>query len=65
MPSAFARHRDGLAAIAAPLGWTFGSHRTDRPPHLALLALYGALSADRRPLTRIAEWRSTTSIAAG
>jgi uncharacterized protein (DUF58 family) len=44
----FRRHRDGLAAIAASLGWTFGSHRTDRPPELALLALYGALSADRR-----------------
>ncbi len=44
----FRRHRDGLAAIAAALGWTFGVHRTDRPPQLALLALYGALSADRR-----------------
>jgi uncharacterized protein (DUF58 family) len=44
----FRQHRDGLAAIAAPLGWTFGSHRTDRPPELALLALYNALSADRR-----------------
>ncbi len=44
----FRHHRDGLAAIAAMLGWTFGSHRTDRPPELALLALYGALSADRR-----------------
>ncbi|MGH7065902.1 MAG: DUF58 domain-containing protein [Stellaceae bacterium] len=43
----FRRHRDGLAASAAPLGWTFGSHRTDRPPELALLALYNALSADR------------------
>jgi uncharacterized protein (DUF58 family) len=44
----FRRHRDGLAAIAATLHWSFGSHRTDRPPHLALLALYTALSADRR-----------------
>jgi uncharacterized protein (DUF58 family) len=44
----FRRHRDGLAAIAAALGWTFGFHRTDRPPHLALLSLYAALSADRR-----------------
>jgi uncharacterized protein (DUF58 family) len=44
----FRRHRDGLAAIAASLGWTFGAHRTDRPPELALLALYGALSAGRR-----------------
>ena len=44
----FRRHRDGLAAIAGSLGWTFGNHRTDRPPELALLALYGALSAGRR-----------------
>jgi len=44
----FRRHREGLAAIAGALGWTFGFHRTDRPPHLALLALYVALSADRR-----------------
>jgi len=44
----FRRHREGLAAIAAALGWSFGFHRTDRPPHLALLALYAALSADRR-----------------
>jgi uncharacterized protein (DUF58 family) len=44
----FRRHREGLAAIAAAVGWGFGSHRTDRPPHLALLALHGALSPDRR-----------------
>jgi uncharacterized protein (DUF58 family) len=44
----FRHHREGLAAIAAAVGWSFGFHRTDRPPHLALLALYGALSADRR-----------------
>jgi hypothetical protein len=44
----FRGHRAGLAAIAATTGWTFGFHRTDRPPHLALLALYAALSADWR-----------------
>jgi uncharacterized protein (DUF58 family) len=44
----FRRHRDGLAAITASLGWTFGTHRTDRPPELALLALHGALAAGRR-----------------
>ena len=44
----FRRHREGLAAIAGTVGWSFGSHRTDRPPQLALLALYGALSTDRR-----------------
>jgi len=44
----FRDHRAGLAAIAGRLGWSFGSHRTDRPPSLALLALYAALSGDRR-----------------
>ena len=44
----FQRHRDGLAAIARAVGWTIGHHRTDRPPHLALLALHAALTADRR-----------------
>src|SRR6516164_2721913 len=44
----FKRHRDGLAAIASALGWSFGFHRTDHPPHLALLALHAALSPDRR-----------------
>ena len=44
----FQRHRDGLAAIARAVGWTMGFHRTDRPPHLALLALHAALTADRR-----------------
>jgi uncharacterized protein (DUF58 family) len=44
----FQSHRAGLAAIAGRVGWSFGFHRTDRPPHLALLALYGALSTDRR-----------------
>ncbi len=44
----FRQHRDGLAAIAGRLGWTCGAHRTDRPPELALLALYTALSGDRR-----------------
>jgi uncharacterized protein (DUF58 family) len=44
----FRRHREGLAAMTAALGWSFGFHRTDHPPHLALLALHAALSADRR-----------------
>jgi uncharacterized protein (DUF58 family) len=44
----FRRHRDALGAMAPTFGWTFGFHRTDRPPHLALLSLYAALSADRR-----------------
>lgn len=45
----FRRHREGLAEIARSVGWTIGHHRTDRPPHLALLALHAALAADRRP----------------
>ena len=44
----FQRHRDGLTAIARAVGWSLGFHRTDRPPHLALLALHAALTADRR-----------------
>ncbi len=44
----FRDHRAGLAAIAGRLGWTFGAHRTDRSPGLALLALYQALAGDRR-----------------
>src|SRR4029077_3966002 len=44
----FRLHREGLAAIATALGWSFGFHRTDRPPHLALLAPYAAPSDDRR-----------------
>jgi uncharacterized protein (DUF58 family) len=44
----FRRHRDGLTQIARGVGWTIGFHRTDRPPHLALLALHAALAADHR-----------------
>jgi uncharacterized protein (DUF58 family) len=39
-----AAHREGLEAIARPAGWSFATHRTDRPPHAALLALYTALA---------------------
>ena len=42
------QHREGLAAIARATGWSFGMHRTDRPPHSALLALYGALAEPKR-----------------
>ena len=44
----FQQHRGGLQAIARAVGWTFSTHRTDRPPHLALLALHAALAPDRR-----------------
>jgi uncharacterized protein (DUF58 family) len=46
--SRFRDHRAALAALAGRLGWSFSSHRTDRPPGLALLALYATLSGDRR-----------------
>ncbi|NKC34367.1 DUF58 domain-containing protein [Roseomonas sp. BU-1] len=39
-----ARHREGLAALAAAAGWTFASHRTDHPPEAALLALHQRLA---------------------
>jgi uncharacterized protein (DUF58 family) len=44
----FREHRAGLQAMAQAVGWTFGAHRTDRPPALALLALHAALAPDRR-----------------
>lgn len=39
-----ARHREGLAAIAAGAGWSFATHRTDQPPEAALLALHRRLA---------------------
>ncbi len=42
--SVWAAHLDGLADIARQVGWMFLSHRTDRPPENALLALYQALA---------------------
>lgn len=39
-----ARHRAGLAAVAAAAGWSFATHRTDQPPEAALLALHQALA---------------------
>jgi hypothetical protein len=36
--------REALTAFAHAAGWTYTSHRTDRPPASALLALHGALS---------------------
>ncbi|MCZ8142109.1 MAG: DUF58 domain-containing protein [Acetobacteraceae bacterium] len=43
--AALARHRDGLAAMALSLGFSFATHRTDQPPELALLALFQWLEA--------------------
>ncbi|HYC04191.1 MAG TPA: DUF58 domain-containing protein [Azospirillaceae bacterium] len=39
-----AAHRDGLAALARAAGWSFATHRTDKPPQTALLSLYAAMS---------------------
>jgi uncharacterized protein (DUF58 family) len=39
-----AGRRDALTAMAKAAGWTYAVHRTDAPPQMALLGLYGALS---------------------
>jgi uncharacterized protein (DUF58 family) len=39
-----AGRRDALAALTKAAGWTYAVHRTDSPPQMALLGLYGALS---------------------
>ncbi|HVH80634.1 MAG TPA: DUF58 domain-containing protein [Stellaceae bacterium] len=44
----FHEHRAGLQMIAQAVGWSFSTHRTDRPPYLALLALHAALAPERR-----------------
>ncbi|HZH27701.1 MAG TPA: DUF58 domain-containing protein [Azospirillaceae bacterium] len=41
-----AAHRAGLESIARAAGWTFLTHRTDRPPQATLLALWGALAME-------------------
>lgn len=41
--SAFASHRSALNAAALKNGWTLITHRTDKPPQTALLALFTAL----------------------
>lgn len=45
--AALAAHRAMLADECRRLGWTFATHRTDRPPQTALLALYEALAPAR------------------
>ncbi|MBS7791832.1 DUF58 domain-containing protein [Roseococcus sp. SDR] len=39
-----AAHRAGIATMARAAGWGFSTHRTDHPPHAALLALWLALA---------------------
>ncbi len=43
-----AAHHDELTTFARHTGWSFATHRTDRPPQTALLALYTALSEPAR-----------------
>lgn len=42
------RHQDGLRAACYAAGWSLANHRTERPPHLALLALHQVLSGSLR-----------------
>lgn len=42
----FAARRAALVDLSRSIGWTFASHRTDRPPQTAVLALYEALSGE-------------------
>ncbi len=44
----FAAHRRALEGLAQGAGWTFIAHRTDRPAHHALLALFTALGDLRK-----------------
>ncbi len=39
-----AAHRAGISTMARAAGWGFSTHRTDHPPHAALLALWQALA---------------------
>ncbi len=41
-------HRDGLRALAASIGWSFGLHHTDHSPQPALAALHNAITGYRR-----------------
>jgi uncharacterized protein (DUF58 family) len=41
-------HRDGLRALAAAIGWSFGVHHTDHAPQPALAALHNAITGYRR-----------------
>lgn len=44
----FAAHREALAALAREADWRFVHHRTDKPAHLALMALFMAIGDIRR-----------------
>ena len=40
-------HREGLKSLAMHAGWSFGSHRTDHSPQLAMAALHNAITGHR------------------
>ena len=40
----FKAHAQTVALLAGKLGWSYLSHRTDRPPQTALIALYAEMS---------------------
>lgn len=44
-----AAHRAAISDVCRHYGWSFTNHRTDKPPQLALLALYSAISGDHQP----------------
>jgi len=44
----FKAHSEAVALLARKLGWNYTSHRTDRPPLGALVALYADLSGGHR-----------------
>ena len=41
-------HREGLKALGASVGWSFGLHHTDHAPQPALAALHNAITGYRR-----------------
>ena len=43
-----AAHRDGLKAIVASAGWSFGLHHTDRTPQATMAALHNAVTSHFR-----------------
>jgi uncharacterized protein (DUF58 family) len=43
-----ADHREHLKTLANRIGWTFGVHHTDRPPHTALVSLHNRLAEQPR-----------------
>ncbi len=45
-----ANRRAALMAMTKAAGWTFATHRTNAPPHMALLGLFGAMSETFVPM---------------